>query len=49
MLRDDGAKPRTALGRFHVDKGEIKALRLPRDPVAGIKPRNREQAFALDL
>ena len=49
MLRDDGAKPRTALGRFHVDKGEIRALKLPRDPVAGIKPRNREQAFALDL
>ena len=49
MLRDDGAKPRTALGRLHIDKGEIKALKLPRDPIAGIKPRNREQAFALDL
>src|SRR5262245_32527661 len=49
MLRDDGQKPRTALGRFHVDKGEVRALKLPRDPVAGIKPRNREQAFALDL
>jgi PhoH-like ATPase len=49
MLRDDGAKPRTALGRFYIDKGEIRALKLPRDPVAGIKPRNREQAFALDL
>ena len=49
MLRDDGAKPRTALGRFHIDKGEIRALKLPRDPVVGIKPRNREQAFALDL
>jgi PhoH-like ATPase len=49
MLRDDGAKPRTALGRFHADKGEIRALKLPRDPIAGIKPRNREQAFALDL
>jgi PhoH-like ATPase len=49
MFRDDGAKPRTALGRFHFDKGEIRALKLPRDPVAGIKPRNREQAFALDL
>jgi PhoH-like ATPase len=49
MLRDDGAKPRTALGRFNADKGEIRALKLPRDPVAGIKPRNREQAFALDL
>jgi PhoH-like ATPase len=49
MLRDDGPKPRTALGRFHVDKGEIRALKLPRDPIVGIKPRNREQAFALDL
>ncbi|HEX6272080.1 MAG TPA: PhoH family protein [Polyangiaceae bacterium] len=49
MLRDDGAKPRTGLGRFHLDKGEIRALKLPRDPVVGIKARNREQAFALDL
>jgi PhoH-like ATPase len=49
MLRDDGPKPRTALGRYHADKGEIRALKLPRDPVVGIKPRNREQAFALDL
>src|SRR5688572_15492662 len=49
MLRDDGPKPRTALGRYQVDKGEIRALKLPRDPIVGIKPRNREQAFALDL
>jgi PhoH-like ATPase len=49
MLRDDAARPRTALGRYHADKGEIRALKVPRDPVVGIKPRNREQAFALDL
>jgi PhoH-like ATPase len=49
MLRDDGPKPRTALGRYHADKGEIRALKLPRDPIVGIKARNREQAFALDL
>ncbi|HVR18606.1 MAG TPA: PhoH family protein [Polyangiaceae bacterium] len=49
MFRDDGQKPRTALGRFHLDKGEIRSLKLPRDPIVGIKPRNREQAFALDL
>jgi PhoH-like ATPase len=49
MLRDDGPRPRTALGRYHGDKGEIRALRTPRDPVVGIKPRNREQAFAMDL
>ncbi|HWP10109.1 MAG TPA: PhoH family protein [Polyangiaceae bacterium] len=49
MLRDDAARPRTALGRFHADKGEIRALKTPREPVVGIKARNREQAFALDL
>jgi PhoH-like ATPase len=49
MLRDDAARPRTALGRYHADKGEIRALKTPRDPVVGIKPRNRDQAFALDL
>ena len=49
MLRDDAARPRTALGRYHADKGEIRALKTPREPVVGIKPRNREQAFALDL
>jgi PhoH-like ATPase len=49
MLRDDSARPRTGLGRYHGDKGEIRALKTPRDPILGIKPRNREQAFALDL
>jgi PhoH-like ATPase len=49
MLRDDAARPRTALGRYHGDKGEIRALKTPRDPIVGIKARNREQAFALDL
>ncbi|HEY3495085.1 MAG TPA: PIN domain-containing protein, partial [Polyangiaceae bacterium] len=49
MLRDDAARPRTALGRYHADKGEIRALKTPREPVVGIKARNREQAFALDL
>ena len=49
MLRDDAARPRTALGRYHADKGEIRALKTPREPVVGLKPRNREQAFALDL
>jgi len=49
MLRDDAPRPRTALGRYHADKGEIRALKTPREPVVGIKPRNREQAFAIDL
>ncbi len=49
LLRDDSARPRTALGRFHADKGDIRALKVPRDGVMGIRPRNKEQSFTLDL
>ena len=49
ILRDDSERPRTALGRFHVDTGDIRALKVPREGLSGIRPRNREQAFALDL
>jgi PhoH-like ATPase len=49
LLRDDSPKPRTGLGRYHADKGEIRALRVPREGVMGIRPRNKEQSFALDL
>ncbi|MBX3182425.1 MAG: PhoH family protein [Polyangiaceae bacterium] len=49
MLKDDSARPRTALGRFHSDKGEVRALLTPREGLMGIRPRNREQSFALDL
>jgi PhoH-like ATPase len=48
-LRDDAPRPRTALGRFHLDSGEIRALKVPREPVVGVRPRNKEQSFALDL
>jgi PhoH-like ATPase len=49
MLRDEASSTRTGLGRYHVDKGEIRALRVPREGVMGIRPRNKEQSFALDL
>ncbi len=49
VLRDDSPRPRTGLGRYHSEKGEIRALRTPRDGVMGIRPRNKEQSFALDL
>jgi PhoH-like ATPase len=50
VLRDDAPeRPRTALGRFHADAGEIRALKVPREGLSGVRPRNREQAFALDL
>ncbi len=49
VLRDNGARARTALGRFHAEKHEVRALRTPREGVMGIRPRNKEQSFALDL
>jgi PhoH-like ATPase len=49
VLRDDAERPRTALGRYHSDAGEIRALKVPREGLSGVRPRNREQAFALDL
>lgn len=49
MLRDDSPRQRTALGRYHGDRGEVRALRVPREGIMGIRPRNREQNFALDL
>jgi PhoH-like ATPase len=48
-LRDAGAPNHTALGRFDVVRGEIVALRVAREGVMGVRPRNKEQAFALDL
>jgi PhoH-like ATPase len=49
MLRDAGAPSHTALGRHDSVRGEIVALRVGRDGVMGVRPRNKEQAFALDL
>lgn len=49
MLRDAGAPSHTALGRYDGARGEIAALRVGREGVMGVRPRNKEQAFALDL
>lgn len=49
LLRDDSPRPRTALARYHAERGEVRALRVPREGVMGIRPRNKEQTFALDL
>ena len=49
LLRDDNARSRTALGRYQADPGEIRGLRNSRDGIMGIRPRNKEQSFALDL
>ncbi|MGK3982144.1 PhoH family protein [Sorangium sp. So ce136] len=49
LLRDAGAPSHTALGRFDAARGQIVALRVGREGVMGVRPRNKEQAFALDL
>src|SRR5690606_5194603 len=49
MLRQDTNPQRTALGRFHSTTGSVRRLLAPRDGVMGIRPRNKEQSFALDL
>ncbi len=49
MLKDGTNPSHTALGRFDATKGKIVALRVPREGVIGVRPRNKEQSFALDL
>ncbi|NLE85257.1 MAG: PhoH family protein [Myxococcales bacterium] len=47
MLR--GPNDRTGLGRYDAAKRVVRALLTPREGIVGIRPRNREQAFAMDL
>ncbi|MET0409965.1 MAG: PIN domain-containing protein, partial [Polyangiaceae bacterium] len=47
MLRSDEDNKRTALGR--AVNGSIRRLAVPPEGVMGVRPRNREQTFALDL
>lgn len=48
MLVEDGTN-RTALGRYVERAGAIRKLNVPKEGILGIKPRNREQQFAMDL
>jgi PhoH-like ATPase len=47
-LLDEGNPSHTALGRYRARSGKVEPLRLPKEPIWGIHPRNREQRFALD-
>ncbi len=49
LMRDDSPRQRTGLARFNAEKAEMRALRTPREGLSGIRPRNKEQSFALDL
>lgn len=46
MTDPDG---KTALGRYKKKKNIIIPVKLPKEGIMGIKPRNKEQQFALDL
>ncbi len=49
LMRDRSNPSHTALGRYDATKRAITALRVPREGVMGVRPRNKEQSFALDL
>jgi len=49
LLRSESNSTQTALGRYDSRSGKVLPLRVPRDGILGIRPRNREQSFALDL
>jgi PhoH-like ATPase len=49
LLRDRTNSSHTALGRYDAVKRAIVALRVPREGVMGVRPRNKEQSFAFDL
>lgn len=49
VLKDTSTRKRTALGRYAGDKNMIVPLKVSRDGVMGIRARNKEQSFALDL
>lgn len=48
-LVDQANENHTALGRFHAPEGRILPLKRMEMPPWGVKPRNREQQFALEL
>ncbi|MBL8610850.1 MAG: PhoH family protein [Myxococcales bacterium] len=49
LLRDRANPSHTALGRYDAQRREVVALRTPREGVMGVRPRNKEQAHAIDL
>lgn len=49
VLVNEGNPKHTALGRYEARTEEVVPLNVPRGGVMGIKPRNLEQSFALDL
>jgi PhoH-like ATPase len=49
LMRDRSNPSHTALGRYDAGKRAIVSLRVPREGLMGVRPRNKEQSFAFDL
>ena len=50
LLRDRDNPQHSAMGKYRADKNKIVALlRMPKEGVWGIRPRNKEQSFTIDL
>ena len=49
VLRDRNSERHTALGRFSPTSGRVEPLRVGREGVWHVRPRNLEQYFALDM
>jgi PhoH-like ATPase len=49
LLRARDNPSHTALGRYDITRREVIALRTPREGIIGVRPRNKEQSFAIDL
>ena len=50
LLKDRDNPQHTAMGKFRADRGKVVPLiRVQKEGVWGIRPRNKEQTFALDL
>jgi PhoH-like ATPase len=50
LLKDRDNAQHTAMGKFRADRGKVVPLiRVQKEGIWGIRPRNKEQTFALDL
>jgi PhoH-like ATPase len=49
VLTNEANTKHSALGRFDAASGQVVPLRVPREGASGIKARNLEQSFALDM
>jgi len=50
LLRDESNPAHTAVAKWSAEKRRaVPLIRLPKEGIWGIRPRNKEQAFALDL